>query len=319
MKIREDIADLLREGLSNAEVSRRTGVHPIKIGDARRALDLPDYYATLPSYVAPDSNRDHGTRAKYVIEKCRCKACKGANRRAHNERERLLAYGRWHPYVDAEPVRAHIRYLQACGMGLRAIAAAASVDRKRLQAILTGRPERGTGPQERIRPALAAAVLAVEPTLENLAPSTLISPLGTRRRLHALVAAGWPQQHLASRLGMTPSNFGAMLNRDHVLVRRARAVIALYDELWRADPAEHGATAAGITGARKYAAQQGWAPVGAWDDDTIDEPAAWPDWTGQCGKPEGYWAHRRHSLLPTCQPCRDAHTAAKKARTAVAS
>jgi hypothetical protein len=161
-------------------------------------------------------------------------------------------------------------------MGLRAMAAAAGIDRKRLQAILSGRPERGTGPQEKVRPALAEAVLAVEPTLDNLAPSTLINPAGTRRRIHALVAVGWPLQHLADQMGMTPSNFGAMIRRDNVLVRRALAVRALYDQLWRADPAQHGATAAGITRARKAAVANGWPPPAAWDDDTIDDPAATP-------------------------------------------
>jgi hypothetical protein len=319
MKVREDVAALFHEGLSNAEVSRRTGVHPVKVADARRALGLPGYYATLPSYVAPDSDRDHGTRAKYVAEKCRCTACREANRLAHNERERLLAYGRWQPYVDAAPVRAHIRYLQSCGMGLRTVAALADTDRKRLQAILTGRPERGAGPQERVRPALAAAVLAVEPTLENLAPSTPISPLGTRRRAHALVAAGWPQQYLAAHLGMTPSNFGAMLQREYVLARRALQVRAMYDALWRADPAEHGATAAGIARARRYAADRRWAPIGAWDDDRIDDPAAFPDWTGRCGTPEGYRAHRSHGLLPICLPCRDAAAQQRRERAALDS
>ncbi|MGW4043023.1 hypothetical protein [Streptomyces sp. NPDC004721] len=313
MKIREDVAGLLREGLSNAEVSRRTGVHPVKVGDTRRALALPDYYATLPSYVAPDSDRDHGTRAKYVMEKCRCTRCREANRQAHNERERLLAYGRWHPYVDAEPVRVHIRYLQDCGMGLRTIAAAANVDRQRLQAVLSGRPERGTGPQEKVRPVLAAAVLAVEPTLENLAPNTLISPLGTRRRAHALVAVGWPQQHLATHLGMLPGNFAQMLGREHVLVRRALAIRGMYDDLWNVDPEEHGASPGGIARARRYAAELQWAPPGAWDDDTIDDPAAFPDWTGQCGTPQGPAAHRRHNILPVCPPCKTAYAAARKA------
>jgi len=321
MQVRDDVAQFLREGLSDAEVSRRTGVHPVKIGDARRALHLPSHWDMKPGYIAPPSDRDHGTRAKYVMEKCRCKPCKEANRLAHAERERLLAYGRWQPYVDSAPVRDHIRYLQACGMGLRTAAAAAGVDRKRLQAILNGRPERGTGPQEQVRPALAAAVLAVEPALENLAPSTPISPVGTRRRIHALVAVGWPQQYLAEHLGVLPSNFSQMLARDNVLAYRALAVRAMYDELWRADPAEHGATPAGITRARKYAADNGWAPVGAWDDDRLDDPEAFPDWTGQCGTPQGPAAHRRHGS-PVCDPCREALAAHRQeqraAREAVA-
>ena len=250
------------------------------------------------------SNRPHGY-ARYRLDGCRCYTCGWARAQYEDNREQAIRRGTWQPHVDAEPIRTHIRHLQACDMGLRAIAAAAQVDRKRLQGIITGRPDRGTGPQEKVRPALAAAILAVEPTLDNLAPSTLINPTGTRRRLHALVAGGWPQQHLAGQLGMTASNFGTMLRREHVLVRRARAVRGLYDALWRANPAEYGASPAGITRARQHAAAQGWAPVGAWDDDSIDDPAAFPDWTGQCGTAEGYAAHQRREI-PYCQPCRDA-------------
>jgi hypothetical protein len=221
------------------------------------------------------STRPHGY-ARYRLDGCRCYTCGWARAQYDDNRQRAIQRGTWQPHVDAEPVRVHIRHLQACGMGLRAIATAAGIDRKRLQAILSGRTERGTGPQEKVRPDHAAAVLAVEPTLENLAPSTLINPVGTRRRIQALVAMGWPQQHLAERLDMTPSNFGAMIRRDNVLVRRALAVRALYDQLWRANPAQHGATAAGITRARKLAAANGWPPPAAWDDDTIDDPAATP-------------------------------------------
>ncbi|NUR04364.1 MAG: hypothetical protein HOY79_50025 [Streptomyces sp.] len=319
MKIPVEVAELLREGLSDAEVSRRTGVHPVKVGDARQALGLPSHHDMRPACVAPDSHRPHGVRAKYTIEKCRCKPCRIANREAHAERDRLLAYGRWNPWVDAAPVRDHIGYLQACGMGQRAIAAAAGVDRKRVQAILNGRPERGTGPQEWVRPALAAAVLAVEPTLETLAPSTLMSPIGTRRRVQALVSAGWPQQYLAAHLGMRGSNFTQMLAREHVLVRRARAVIAMYEQLWRADPAVHGVTARAISQARDEAHANGWAPAGAWDDERLDDPAAFPDWTGLCGTPGGYEAHRRHRLWPACQPCKDARRADRQTRKAAAA
>jgi hypothetical protein len=132
-----------------------------------------------------------------------------------------------------------------------------------------------------------------------------MDPTGTRRRAHALIALGWPQQHLATHLGMTLSNFSTMLSRPNVLVRRALAVRAMYNTLWNADPAEQGASLAGITRARRRAAANGWAPVGAWDDDTIDDPAAHPDWTGHCGTWEGYVAHQTYKI-PYCQPCREA-------------
>lgn len=135
--------------------------------------------------------RPHGY-ARYRLDGCRCYVCGWAVAQYNDARDHAMRRGTWQPWTDAAPVRAHLERLGECGMGLRPIAALAGVDRKRLYAVLHGRPERGTGPQEKVRPALATAVLAVEPTLENLAPSTLISPHGTRRRVHALVAVGWP-------------------------------------------------------------------------------------------------------------------------------
>lgn len=268
------------------------------------------------------SNRPHGY-ARYRLDGCRCYTCAYARSQYDDNRNRAIAYGTWQPWTDAEPVRTHIRTLQACGMGTRAIASAAHIGRMRLVVIVNGRIERGTPPQEKVRPAIAAAILAVEPTLENLAPSTLISPLGTIRRVRALVAVGWPQHHLAAHLGMTPGNFSQLLQREHVLVRRALAVQAMYDDLWNVDPAEHGATTAGITRARRHAAANGWAPVAAWDDDTIDDPAAFPNWTGRCGTPEGAADHYNWQI-PACRPCLDARAKQKReqraaARLAVAS
>lgn len=256
------------------------------------------------------SERPHGY-AKYKLDGCRCYVCGYARSQYEENRTKAITAGTWQPWADAEPVRVHIRHLQSCSMGLRTIAAAANVDRKRLQGVLNGRPDRGTGPQEKVRPALAAAVLAVEPTLENLAPATLISPLGTLRRVHALVAVGWPQRHLAAHLGMRPTNFGAMLACDHVLVRRALEVRAMYEALWRADPAEHGATKGGIERAKRYAAERRWAPVGAWDDEAIDDPAGFPDWTGHCGSHRGYDIHRSLGI-PICDPCREAGAAYRR-------
>jgi hypothetical protein len=258
------------------------------------------------------NERPHGY-ARYRLDGCRCYVCGYARSQYDDNRNRAIAYGTWHPWADAAPVRAHILTLQSCNLGLRRIADLAGCDRKRLQAITTGRPDRGTGPQDQVRPELASAILAVEPTLDNLGGSTVISATGTTRRLQALVAVGWPQMHLGCRLGMTPGNFGATLQRPRVIVRTARAVRDLYDAVWRADPTEHGATAAGVSRARKAAAEQRWAPVGAWDDDTIDEPEAYPDWTGRCGTPEGYNDHFAHRILPACQPCRTARAAHRRA------
>ena len=223
------------------------------------------------------TDRPHGY-ARYRLDGCRCYICAFARSEYDENRNRAIAYGTWNPWVDAEPVRKHIRSVQSCGVGLRRIGDAAGVTRKRLQSILSGRPERGTGPQERVRPAIAAAILAVQPTLDLMGPATPIGSTGTVRRLQALVAAGWPQHHLAVALGQKDGNFTAFLTRPQVLVRNAQAVRALYDRLWKEDPRHHGVGAQAYSRARNQAASRGWAPFGAWDDDTIDDPATTPDY-----------------------------------------
>ena len=257
------------------------------------------------------TSRPHGY-ARYKLDGCRCYTCGWAVASYSDKREYAMRRGAWQPYTSAQPARDHLRNLQACGLGLRTIAALAGTDRKRLQAILTGRPERETGPQEKIRPALALAILSIEPTPENLAPHTPIDATSTLRRLQALIAAGWPQVRLAARLGRTGANFGALLNRTHVTVATAGAVRVLYAELWNADPATSGITAQAASRARNHAKANAWAPVGAWDDDTIDDPAAMPEWSGACGTPAGFNAHYSHGILPVCSPCGDARRAARQ-------
>jgi hypothetical protein len=170
-------------------------------------------------------------------------------------------------------------------------------------------------PSRQIRPKNAAALLAVEPSFDNLGSVVAVDATGTRRRLQALVAAGWPQARLAERLGMQPGNFSGTIKRPQVIVRTVRLVNALYDELWRTDPRAHGVDNQAYSRARNHAAANGWAPVGAWDDDTIDDPAAFPDWTGQCGTPQGATAHWRQGT-PTCDPCRAALSAHRKEQRA---
>lgn len=254
------------------------------------------------------SNRDHGTRAKYVVDKCRCEPCKKANREAENHRYRQQAYGRWEPYVDAEPARNHVRMLMDYGLGWKRIAELAGVGRGTVEKLLYGSRHRGMGPSKGIRPETARKLLAVRPEGERLGGAVNVDATGTRRRLQALVAGGWPQARLAAQLGMSPGNFGKTLRSPRVLAATERAVRKLYDQMWREDPAQHGATEASITRARRHARSNGWSPVGAWDDDTIDDPQAFPDWTGKCGTPEGYVAHSTYAI-PYCEPCRKARSA----------
>ena len=227
--------------------------------------------------MAGRSHRKHGAYVKYKLDGCRCYPCCFADSEYRRNRERAIAYGTWQPYVDAEPVRIHVRSLMEFGIGWKRIAALAGVPTGVVTKLLYGCPERHMGPSKQIRPKNAIALLAVEPSLDSLGSVVAIDATGTRRRLQALICAGWPKAQLAKRLEMQPNNFGNVLTRPQVTVRTVRAVMRLYDELWSADPREHGVDNQAYSRARNHAASRQWAPVGAWDDDTIDDPASTPD------------------------------------------
>lgn len=224
--------------------------------------------------------RAHGTRARYVHGPgprsgpgCRCEPCTAANRDASRQENRLRAYGQWHPYTDGDPVRQHIRDLQAAGTGWRRVAELAGLNRSTLNKILYGGPG-DRPPARRIRAGTAQAILRVRP---SLAPHALTDATGTHRRLQALVAVGHSQVHLAERLGVTRPNFGAMMHRGQVTVQTREAVRELYDQLWNQPPPEHDQhTRQAATRARNLARARGWAPPLAWDDDLIDRPEASP-------------------------------------------
>lgn len=231
------------------------------------------------------SGRAHGNRSRYVWgpdendtpgKPCRCRPCTDASTAAERHRERQILYGRWQPYVDAGPAREHARTLQAAGLGWRRVAQLAGVSTGAMSRLLHGGPG-GRPPTRRLRPETAQKILAVRPGLDSLAPAALIDATGPHRRLQALVAIGHSQAALAARLSMTRPNFGTLMAQAQVTASKARAVIALYDELWDTPPDETGhRQKISASRARNYATARGWPPPLAWDDDQIDNPDAAP-------------------------------------------
>lgn len=221
----------------------------------------------------------HGTLGANKIDGCKCGACRAADRRYMNRRYRLMAYGQWQPYVDATPVREHVRRLQEFGLGWMTIAKLSGVPRGSVSKLLYGDGPRGMAPSKRVRPKTAAAILAIQPTMDVLADGAMIDGTGTRRRLQALVAIGWPQSWLAERLGADKATLHKALRGDMpVRCRTARAARALYDELWDQPPPASGHREKIATNrARNYARDRGWVPPMAWDDNTIDDPATVPE------------------------------------------
>lgn len=236
--------------------------------------------------------RAHGTRAKYVVERCRCDACRKACRDYETWRSRQHAYGRT-PYVDAGPVRAHIRKLRAAGLGWKRVADRAGIPESTVWKLLYGDPKRGQTPSKRVRRRTARAILAVTCDLDALGATVHVPATGTVRRLRALVAIGWSQSKLAVMLGRLPANLGKTMSATEVAAGTARSVRDLYDRLWdRPPPETTHSERQSASRARNLARRNGWVPPMAYDDDALDDPEATP----QLGEPENRRGGRRVDL-----------------------
>lgn len=162
----------------------------------------------------------------------------------------------------------------------------------------------------------------------------LVDAAPVRDHLHHLHAAGDAYTHIADLIGVCASTVDAIAIGRRLRVRAgtAAAILALAPGTAaarnRSVPAL-GSTrrirallalghqlAAVVTAARIDLGTASYLLNG--HVDTIDDPAAFPDWTGQCGTAAGYSAHSRHHV-PYCDPCRRAWTAHKHTRTAAAA
>lgn len=233
------------------------------------------------------TERAHGTRAKYNREGCRCQDCREANHQQRDHRARQIAYGRWQPYIDAEPARRHAQALLAAGVPRRTLAALPGVSRGSLDALLYGRPAQGKAPSKTIRPDHARAILAIPLARLPEGGRTKTDATGTRRRIQALIAAGWPVAQLARLIGAKPSNFRVTITgpSPYVTHSTAVAVRSLYRQLCGRDPLTSGVQRRYVNEARAWARRQNWAPVGAWADDEIDDPNATPNRSRRLGTP----------------------------------
>lgn len=231
------------------------------------------------------ANHQHGTNPCYVLDKCRCLPCMKARGETDSQRRRQQAYGRYDKYVDAEPIRAHMRTLMDSGIGLKRIAKLSGVSTGVLWKLIYGkrRPDGTRTPTIRVTRPTANRILAITPQPQLLADGAKIDGTGTRRRLRALIALGYSINWLARELGM--SNVWRTIHSDRfgdgtVIKATADAVRALYDaySMHPHQPADHRSRIA-ASRARTLARVNGWLPPLAWDDDHIDDPTYEPQLT----------------------------------------
>lgn len=245
--------------------------------DRRRAVDR-----TPKTCTHKVAEHQHGTYAMYTLDGCRCRPCAAAASEYNTQLQRNLAYGRSN-LVDANPAREHIRALAAAGIGLKTVAAAAGISHGSLWKLMYGRtkPDGTRTPSARVAKTTADAILAVRPTLDVNAPASVVPGIGTLRRVQALATRGWSIPTLCARAGINRQTIDRLLRSAHDSVHAdtARRIRDLYDELWDHTPPETTQRERGASSrTRNRAAKAGWAPPGAWDDDTIDLPDATPNY-----------------------------------------
>lgn len=218
----------------------------------------------------PHARHVHGTRAAYVKDRCRCTDCTAANTAAGRAAHRAQAFGRWRPFVDAAPVREHIRALRAAGIGVERIAMLAGISTSHVRELAN--PGRDGNPGiRRVRPETAHQVLRIRVDQANRAPRSHVIATGTRRRLQALIAVGWPLDELAARLGRSSAGLRRSMLSGSVTAQTAQDVSGLYEELWNLRPPQSTDDQRAATdAARAFAAERGWLPPLAWDDIDTD-------------------------------------------------
>lgn len=168
------------------------------------------------------SHREHGTYAKYVIDKCHCDDCRIANR----DYERARKLRTVPPYVSAERARAHIRDLMVHGIGPKSIADVSGVPHGGISKLVYGDYTNGRGPSKRIRRETEQKILAV--TLDNAAGGTCEPNGPTLAIVEQLVARGWTKAAISRAIGQ--GGPALQLGAVYVTRRQARTIRGLLEQ-----------------------------------------------------------------------------------------
>lgn len=257
----------------------------------------------------------HGTPARAKgrpasgIKGCRCDACRHAEYLANKAREVAAAAG--HPAtIDAAIVAAHISKLIKAGATANGIGVAAKASTHTVQLI-----HAGTRATTRTTTAKRILAVTIDAALNDYA--LRVDSTKSLRQIQALMAAGHPVAAIreACEPVVERTTASALLNGK---LPRIRACTAAAIDVGYGRLSVFTGTSAK---SRLRAERAGWAVPAAWDGIDMSDPAAFPDFTGYCGTPKGYQAHRG-SGIPPCQPCKDAEAVAsaeRKARRATAA
>jgi hypothetical protein len=153
------------------------------------------------------------------------------------------------------------------------------------------------------------AIMAVRLTAEErVLPDEKLR--ACKRILHGMTARGFSFAVVARYVPLKEGSLRALSSDapnsqafTSVSFETYRAFKAMADKLYGARPEDYGVQARGIRANVARGKKMRWAPLACWDLDEIHRAEAAPDWTGECGRPEGRRIHRRESI-PICEACK---------------
>lgn len=180
---------------------------------------------------------------------------------------------------DLDAVRVHVEQLRQRGMGVAQIAIQAGVGQSTIASMVWNFSKPPRAAHAKVLADVAERILSVRFDVRVISPLTRVDSTGARRRLQALVVAGWPMPVLAEHFGLSRQNFRPLLYKSRYSAGSCVRVIELFEKLWLTDPPKMSGLAASRT--RAMVERNGWVGIGAWDDDTIDDPRAEPRLHGE--------------------------------------
>jgi hypothetical protein len=241
----------------------------------------------------------HGTTARAYGSPgyrppCKCEPCNTARRRHHKQTRVNRQLGR-SPFTSPDQAQARLQELHQT-MSWKTLVTATGLELNALLRIYNGQ-------RTKIRNETHAKIMAVTAPAQG-DRGQYLDATGSTRRAQALSYLGHSYATIAGAANTSHNRILSIANGRQPTIRRdlAERLEAAYRQLASVRPTANKYTSR----TRNFARANGWAPPGAWDDDTIDDPTAAPDWTGYCGTDRGWWIHQRQQL-PMCQRCDQAH------------
>jgi hypothetical protein len=228
----------------------------------------PVQYETIMPVAAPTTKKPPHTCADHNLYVAGCEGCRQAQTTYKTWQRRQRAYGRFVPFVDAEPARRRLRdVIDYYGFSSQQLAPYVGVSGWSVANI-------ATGVVKQVRPETAAAVLAIEPLRIMREDPDLpgsVTSLGSARRLQALMAIGYDCPDLAEEVGSAAIsiNHWRLRRRPTIAVRFYRRIREVYTDLHtRPGPSPEAAV---------LARELRYPPPICWDDDDhLDNPPGRP-------------------------------------------